>query len=181
MANKNKIISVIVLVVVLVAVGAFFVGERSAAPEPAATPAVNSSTATNSGTSPTRAPAPVDVTVPGQGQTTTPDVAAPQVVAPASSHSNSSFRSFSIQADGNKFTPDTIIVNLGDVVNIVITAVDKSYDFTQPDYGLKQTIPEGQSKSIQFGATATGQFTFYCASCGGPSAGPTGYIVVSGK
>lgn len=181
MANKNKIISVIVLAFVLVGVGAFFLGQRVAAPAGTVAAPVTSSTATTSAVTPTRAPAPTDVVVPALDQTTTADVAVPQVVAPASSHSSASFRSFSIEADGDQFTPSTIIVNVNDVVNIVITAVDKNYDFTQPDYGLKQSILKGQTKTIQFGATAAGKFTFYCASCGGPSAGPIGYIVVSPK
>jgi heme/copper-type cytochrome/quinol oxidase subunit 2 len=179
MTTKNKIVSVVVIVLVALVIVVVVVMNRSSSPTTA--PGNNQTQATTPTTS-TRAPAPVDVTVPSQNATATaPDVAVPQIVSPANAHSTSDYRSFSITADNNQFTPSTIIVNQGDIVNIVMTAVGKTYDFTQPDYGFKQTILAGQTKTIQFGATAAGQFTFYCTSCGGPMQGPTGTIIVVAK
>ena len=39
-------------------------------------------------------------------------------------------------------------------------------------------IAQGATQRIQFGATAEGKFIFYCKSCGGPSQGPVGYLVI---
>lgn len=181
--SKNKIIIIAVVLVVIVVIAVVFLLHPGS---PASTPVASTGTTAQSTTasSPnavdaTRALVPVNIIVPGVGQAVASSVAPPQVVAPANSHTTSEYRSFNIKADDNEFTPSTIIVNQGDIVNIVITAVDKAYDFTQPDYGFKQPIPAGQSKTIQFGATAAGKFTFYCSSCGGPAKGPVGYIIVA--
>jgi heme/copper-type cytochrome/quinol oxidase subunit 2 len=178
--SKSNLIIIAVALIVIIGLVAYFESRPAAVPAPAAT------TATNTGApatpqSQTEAPVPADVIVPSQGQVVASSVAVPEVVAPANAHTTDDYRSFSIQADDNQFTPSTIVVNQEDVVNISMTAVDKSYDFTQPDYGLRETIPKGQTKTIQFGATATGKFTFYCSSCGGPSKGPIGYIIVAPK
>lgn len=129
----------------------------------------------------TRQPAPVNIEVPEPTSTASVNVAKPQIVAPAAPGSSSSFRSFSIKVSGNKFTPDTIIVNAGDQLRLNITATDKDYDFFQPDYGLSMPLPKGQTKVIPFQATAADKYTFYCKSCGGPANGPVGYIVVAAK
>src|SRR5271170_6664522 len=101
MTNQNKMISIGVIALVVIGVGAFFLGQRSAAPTTAGNLSSGSPTTTaTSGGTPTRAPAPANVTVPAQGQVVAPNVAAPQIVSPANSHSSASYRSFSIQADG---------------------------------------------------------------------------------
>ena len=88
---------------------------------------------------------------------------------------------FSVSVSGNKFSPDTIIVKVGDRARINFTAVDKDYDFTQPDYGFSVPLPKSQKKIVEFQASAEGKFTFYCKSCGGLSKGPVGYLVVVSK
>lgn len=127
----------------------------------------------------TRGSAPTNVAVPEKGANNVPEnVATPTVVGPAGVNTTASYRSFDISAAGGKFTPDTVIVRVKDTVHINLTAVDRDYDFTQPDYGFKVPVPKGQSKPIEFGATAPGKFTFYCSVCGGPDRGPVGYLVV---
>ena len=108
------------------------------------------------------------------------NVAAPSIVAAANA-SGSAFRSFEIKVEGGHFTPDTVIVRQGDTVHIDVTGVDRAYDFTQPDYGFKTLLLKGQSKQIEFNASASGKFKFYCAACGGPDKGPVGYIIISPK
>jgi len=181
--SRNRLIIIgVSLAAIIIVVGIVFLR-----PQPESQPSnlPTSGAQTGQGGTPsetqTRTPVPADVTAPVVGQQVASSVAPPQVVTPANSHTASQLRSFTITANHNAFTPSTIIVNQGDIVNIVVSAVDKNYDFTQPDYGFKQAIPKGQSKQIQFGATASGKFSFYCASCGGPSAGPIGYIEIIGK
>ena len=74
-----------------------------------------------------------------------------------------------------------MVVKQGDTVNLELTAVDANYGFTQPDYGFNAAIPDGKTQTIQFQALNVGNFTFYCASCGGPSKGPVGHIIVVAK
>lgn len=87
-------------------------------------------------------------------------------------------RQFSLRIENGRFLPDTVIVNVGDSVDLSVTAVDGDYDFTQPDFGFRAEIRKGETRNIQFGATVAGQFRFYCASCGGPEKGPTGALMV---
>ncbi len=127
----------------------------------------------------TRQEVPDNVTVPGKDAENVPaNIAVPDVVGPAGENTEASFRGFEISVGGGKFSPDTVAVNKGDTVHIKFTAGESGYDFTQPDYGLKLSLPKGEAKIVEFGATATGKFTFYCTACGGPDKGPLGYIIV---
>ena len=126
----------------------------------------------------TREAVPSGVMVPDAGAAAPQGVAVPNLQGQASPSGNAQYRSFSIIAAANAYTPSTIIVNAGDVVDLEIAATDANYGFTQPDYGFNVAIPHGKTQRIQFSANMTGKFTFYCASCGGPSKGPVGYIIV---
>ncbi len=138
-------------------------------------------------TSMTRETVPENILVPEKNSANVSrNVAVPQVVSRGSSSDDSSYRSFDIKIASGHFTPDTVIVNMWDTTNINITAVDANYGFTQPDYGIggtvaKDLIKKGTTKKIQFNASASGKFMFYCASCGGPSKGPVGYLIVVQK
>ncbi|MBI4087634.1 MAG: cupredoxin domain-containing protein [Candidatus Liptonbacteria bacterium] len=130
----------------------------------------------------TREPAPANVFVPSAGAKNVPaNVAVPKAISKSGPLSDASYRSFTVAADGGRFMPDTVIVKQGDTVDLNITAVDGDYDFTQPDFGFKTVIAKATTQNIQFQATATGRFAFYCSLCGGPSQGPLGYIVVVQK
>jgi len=172
--NKNLAIIVVVIVVVVVALLFIFVWrgpQKIGAPTPG-TPGTGSATRQSiaSGT----------VAVPEVGAKDVPqNVAVPQNVLPAAQTGAAKLRTFSIRANNDEFSPDTVIVNLGDTVRLDLTAVDKNYDFFQPDYGLKNSsIGKGQTAHVAFQATAAGKFTFYCVSCGGPAKGPVGYLEV---
>jgi plastocyanin domain-containing protein len=119
------------------------------------------------------------VTVVNKGQSAPENIAVPVNQTPAGNNTSAQFRGFNINVDGTSFTPNTVIVKVGDTVHLSITALGGSYDFTQPDYGIKKQLPVGQSTPVEFQATAAGKFTFYCTSCGGPSTGPVGYVTVS--
>jgi len=125
---------------------------------------------------------PSNVTVPNKGASSTPaGVAVPVVQGAGDPSGDVSYRSFNISIQNDAYTPNTVIVNQGDTVNLELTAVDAAYGFDQPDYGFNAAIPQGKTQTIQFQALQTGSFTFYCASCGGPSKGPVGHIVVVAK
>ncbi|MCL4437729.1 cupredoxin domain-containing protein [Patescibacteria group bacterium] len=121
------------------------------------------------------------VTVPGTSSNQSGDVAIPTLVIPAPMNPFISNKAFSINISANTFNPSKIAVYQGDIVNISFSAKDKAYDVFQPDYGWKQTIPQGATKLVAFQAYKSGQFTFYCPSCGGPSKGPVGYLFVVSK
>jgi heme/copper-type cytochrome/quinol oxidase subunit 2 len=122
-----------------------------------------------------------DIKVPGVGEKTDADVAVPINEAPANPTSDSKSLEYVIKAQKGEFLPSEIIVNLGDLIKINFTAVDKDYHFTQPDFGFDEKISRGTTKTISLSANAVGKFKFYCSSCGGPDNGPFGYILITPK
>jgi plastocyanin len=122
---------------------------------------------------------PEGVKVPEMGEEAEGDVAVPEGVASASTSGSNKFRIFSIKAEGDKYSPNTIIVNVGDIIHINFSAVDKTYDLTIPDYGMKQTAEKGETKILEFQAGNTGKFAYYCEVCGGLDSGVKGYIIIA--
>lgn len=184
--NKKALIWVgVVAVVIIVAVAGYYAVKKSPAPSSSGPAAggVTGPQVTASSSSATAQPLTGGgVSVPGQNATSVPKgVAAPTIVAAGSPAGTTSYRSFNVTVTGSAFTPNTIIVNQGDTVHINLTASGGTYDFTQPDMGLKLSLASGQTKVVQFDADTAGKFTFYCSSCGGPSKGPVGYIEVVAK
>ncbi len=187
MNRTSKIILVAAIVVVAAVVVTAFVlvhKAQNTATQAAANQLYNGvASGASAGTknySATHTAAPANVTVPNEGATGTvaASVAVPAIQGPAAPGSSASYRSFNISVDNGQFSPSNIAVNLGDTVNLYITAIDKDYAFTQPDYGFNDLLPKGVKKTIQFQANNSGRFEFYCSSCGGPSSGPVGYLTV---
>ena len=107
------------------------------------------------------------------------NVGIPHVVASVNTSHTADFRNFSLEARDNKFSPDTIIVRVNDVIFMKVAAVDKDYDFTQPDYGIREVIRRGESKVIAFAPSSEGKFIFYCEQCSDfPGKRPQGSIIV---
>lgn len=131
---------------------------------------------------PTRAPATNGVVVPNKDAANIPEnVARPDIQGAGNPSGSTEFRGFSITAQNDAFSPDTIIVTQGDTVRVKFQALGKDYDVTQPDYGFSVSVPRGTEKTFQFDATAAGTFTFFCKTCGGPAKGPVGSLVVVPK
>lgn len=178
MEKKGLVITIVAVIVVAAVIVFAVVGNRGSSNVPS--PAGGAGNGTSPTTGPiTRTAAPVDVVPPPANATnTSAEVAVPTSVAPANPTGSASARTFTLKAASGAFTPNEIIVTRGDTVTLNITAVDKDYDFTLPDYGVKAVIAQGSTKQIQFSPVAAGTFLFYCASCGGPQSGPTGHLVV---
>jgi heme/copper-type cytochrome/quinol oxidase subunit 2 len=175
--KKGIIVIVLVAVVVVVVVFAFMAAKRQEGASNG-----NPQSTGVAPISPTYLPTPASVVVPEAGaQNVSSGIAVPRVESAASPSSDAKYRSFDIIVQNGEFMPSTVNVNQGDLVNLQIGAVGGNYDFTQPDYGIRISLPNGKSEHFEFGATAAGKFAFYCSSCGGPAKGPVGYLVVAGK
>ena len=171
--NKKLLLLGLVALVIILSLGVWL-SRRSQSP-------AGSPTAPTTSTS-TRAAVPKNVIVPNLGQKTSdPSLAVPVAVSNAAPGVDSKYRRFELTFDRDKVTPSLIAVNIGDTVHIDLTARDREYDFTQPDYGFALTLPKGKAKVLEFQALSAGQFVFYCASCGGPKKGPAGYLNVVAK
>jgi heme/copper-type cytochrome/quinol oxidase subunit 2 len=127
--------------------------------------------------SPTRQEVPAGTTVPEPASANLPSgVAEPQNVKLSGGASSPYLRSFSVEISNDTVSPNNIIAYVGDILTITFESVDKTYDFVQPDFGLRWQVPVGGSKTFQFQTSNPGKFIFYCPSCGGPGKGPVGYV-----
>jgi plastocyanin len=180
--NKSKLIGLVVVVAVVIAGGAFLFIKRP--PGSVLTPS-GSNLGGGLSAQPkgfaTREAAPQNIVVPDQNSKDVPEgVAVPDTVALSNPITKSSYRDFSVKVNEDKFIPDTIIVKAGDILHFDFKAIDKDYDFTQPDYGISGLVlAKGKTIPLNFGNTIAGKFTFYCSSCGGPESGPVGYIIAA--
>ena len=111
-----------------------------------------------------------DVPTPNANATNVPS----NVAVPTSVHQTGAIaeRSFIITGTGDKFSPNTIVVNQGDVVNLTLVAADAAYNIFFPDFGVTITAEKGQTVSAQFQPANYGQYKFYCKDvCPGSPAG----------
>jgi plastocyanin len=173
---------VVVLIVIVVLVGFWLYGNGGLFSGSTQSLESGNLPATSTTSGPPPGPVPVGTTVPNEGAANTPaNVAVPVVQAPANPSGDTTYRSFNINIKGGAYSPSTVIVKEGDIVNLRLTAVDANYGFAQSDYGFNTAIAQGKTKTIQFQAVQVGDFAFYCPSCGGPSKGPVGHIIVTAK
>ncbi len=169
--SKQRIILLVIAIVILVVVGIILgVPEKEAEKTP--------TEEVEEAESPTRKKVPEDIVVPEIGSEVEEDVAVPEIVTEAARGAEAKFRRFEIKAENNVYTPSTVIVNKGDIVHINFTAVDKKYDLTFPDYGMRQVAEPGETKIIEFQAFTQGKFLFYSALYGGLEGEMKGYIIV---
>lgn len=103
---------------------------------------------------------PGDVFTPEVPKNAKPTVPAAQSVAAPGAEEK--FGIFNMTVSSAGFNPENITVNLGDVVQIRLTAVGGDYDFAVPWSGLYTAVEEGGTKQITFGATSAGTFVFMC-------------------
>lgn len=176
--NKKYIVyGAIALVVAVVVLVIIFSGGKK---EPGVTPGAGTVTTGGQRNSDTYKPVSANTQIPDANSKVADGIAKPTTVKAVGANDLSA-RNFNVVLDKDTVAPQKVIVKLLDIVTINFSAVDKSYDLTQPDNGLTWTVPKGGSKSLQFQGSTPGQFTFYCVSCGGPQKGPVGYFVVVPK
>lgn len=125
---------------------------------------------------------PVDIKVPEVGEQLPPDlvdvVAVPEHSIDIQVPGGANFRIFRIRGEGNKFSPEQVIVNFKDMVHIELMAIDKDYDVVLSGYNMKVSAKKGETKAIEFQALQDGRFLYFCDSCGGPESVAKGEIIV---
>lgn len=112
----------------------------------------------------------------GASSTAPKDVAVPTNVLQTG---ESAFRQFEMKGEGGKYTPSTLVVNEGDVIDINFTSVDATYNVFFPDFGVYRTIEKGKSTKIQFQGYPFGKYGFYCKDICGKDV--TGTLIVNKK
>ena len=77
------------------------------------------------------------------GEITPEGVAAPISISKMTGDAGINLFAFSITAEKDKFTPNTVFIYQNDIVRLFIKAVDKDYDIYQPNSGLKIVFKKG--------------------------------------
>jgi len=83
----------------------------------------------------------------------------------------------------DKFYPQTVVVQKGDKVRIVLNNTDEDMDhgFALDAYGINQVVKAGQTITIEFVADKPGVFEFICTvPCGPGHSEMTGQLIVLG-
>ena len=160
METRQNIAIIAGLGLVVVLVGVYFWFSKSQPVSSPGSPAVPSSPSIQPQYS-TRTEVPKSIKVPEKGEEVkNENVAIPLETSPISYGAESQHRLFEIEASGNRFSPSEIAVNQGDIVSVNLKATGKNYDFTVPDYYVKETVGAGQVKNISFKALPDGRFIF---------------------
>jgi cytochrome c oxidase subunit II len=72
-------------------------------------------------------------------------------------------RVFQIRVQNHSFSPNVLIVNKGDRVRLVVTAVDHDYGFELKAFHINQDLKQGTPATINFSADTAGKFSFRCS------------------
>lgn len=87
--------------------------------------------------------------------------------------------SVAMTAEHFHYTPDEVRVTLGTVVEIAVTATDGTHGFSISEYGIDETIEEGETKTVRFYPREKGEIGFHCSHfCGLGHLGMNGKIIV---
>ena len=93
--------------------------------------------------------------------------------------SNSEVKEFKMTAKQFAFVPETIEVNKGDKVRLIVTSTDIPHGIAIPEYGINERLDPGKEVSIEFTADKQGTFTAFCSVfCGSGHSNMKGKIVV---
>lgn len=89
-------------------------------------------------------------------------------------------KEFNMTAMQFAFEPSTVTVNKGDQVILHITSADVTHGISLSAYGILETLPPGETKTITFAADKVGEFTFFCSVlCGSGHNSMTGKLIVN--
>ncbi len=68
-----------------------------------------------------------------------------------------------VTAKKYKFDPNVITVKKGEVVRLIITALDRKHGFKLQEFGIDQELLKGAPTTIEFTADKVGTFEFKCS------------------
>ena len=92
---------------------------------------------------------------------------------------NGDFKEFKITAKQFAFEPETIEINKGDKVRLIVTSTDVPHGIGIPEYGINERLDPGKPVTIEFIADKEGTFTSFCTVfCGSGHSDMKGKIIV---
>jgi cytochrome c oxidase subunit 2 len=88
-------------------------------------------------------------------------------------------RIIEIKASRYKFSPDPIVVKLGEKVRLVLTSTDVAHGLSLPPFRVNIIAAPGQAKTVEFIADKKGTFHAHCSIyCGPGHAGMHATLIV---
>ncbi len=88
-------------------------------------------------------------------------------------------KEFKVIAKQFAFEPETIEINKGDKVRLIVTSVDVPHGIAIPEYGINERLDPGKPVTIEFIADKEGSFTSFCSVfCGSDHSKMKGKIIV---
>ncbi len=88
-------------------------------------------------------------------------------------------KEFQITAKQFSFNPETIEVNKGDKVRLIVTSIDVPHGIAIKEYNINERLDVGKPVTIEFTADKEGTFTAFCSVfCGSGHSNMKGKIVV---
>ena len=88
-------------------------------------------------------------------------------------------KEFKITAKQFAFEPETIEINKGDKVRLIVTSMDVPHGFSIPEYGINERLDVGKPVTIEFIANKEGSFSSFCSVfCGSGHSKMKGKIIV---
>jgi cytochrome c oxidase subunit II len=88
-------------------------------------------------------------------------------------------KTIEMTAEHFHYTPEVVHVTQGTLVTLKITAIDGTHGFALGAFGIDETIPEKETKTVTFYAEKKGEYGFHCSHfCGIGHLGMTGKIIV---
>ena len=88
-------------------------------------------------------------------------------------------KTIEMTAEHFHFTPEEVHIPQGTLVTLKVTAIDGTHGFDLGAFGIDETIPEKETKTVTFYAGKKGEYGFHCSHfCGIGHVGMTGRIIV---
>lgn len=148
---------IILSVIIIIAIIAFFVSSKSPAPNKIPTPIINQGGVT-------------------MGQTSTSTLELNSGINAVESFAT---QEFTITAGNFKFTPSNIRVKKGTAINITLNNTEGFHDLKIDEFEVATNkLSAGESDVITFVANKTGSFEYYCSIGNHRQLGMKGMIVV---
>ncbi|MBI3305406.1 cupredoxin domain-containing protein [Candidatus Parcubacteria bacterium] len=158
---------IIAAFVVIVGLGAFLLFRS----RPTQAPTAPSGGQSGPAQTPTPSPAPVP-----PATAVPPPAASPETPPPAP---QSAVQEFTLTARQWQFEPATLTVKKGVPVRLSITSIDVTHGFSISEFGVNTALTPNQTNTVEFTATKTGTFSFFCSVfCGSGHSGMRGTLRV---
>ena len=86
----------------------------------------------------------------------------PPLYEPLEDAPDYALRVFKLDVMQSGFTPAEIVVNKGERVKLLVTALDFDHDIRISDFGIAEQLPKMQEAEIIFTADKPGEFSYEC-------------------